>query len=296
VSELADMTGKTVLVTGATSGIGRDAATRLADAGARVLVHGRDADAGREVVDGIEDSGGTASFHQADFDDLAAVRRLGREVKGETEGLDVLCNNAGLFVSGSEESEQGYELTFAVNHLAPYLLTHRLASHLNDGARVVVTSSEAHRSGSIDLEAVESEGSSGSTGFAAYADSKFANVLFTRELAHRFERGTANCLHPGVIPGSGFARGIPFPASLGWKLMRYVPGVGDTVADGGRALSHLAASHKVEGVTGRYFDGTDERAPATKATDDDLAARLWDLSAALVKTSPELPAPSTSEA
>lgn len=280
-------------MTGATSGIGRDAAGRLARAGARVLVHGRDAEAGAAVVEDVEADGGTASFHRADFADLAAVRRLGRAVKDETDGLDVLCHNAGLFVSGSEESEQGYELTFAVNHLAPYLLTHRLAGHLNDGARVVVTSSEAHRSGSIDLAAVEREGSSGSTGFGAYADSKLANVLFTRELArrlesHRLEGATANCFHPGVIPGSGFSRGIPFPASLGWKLMRFVPGVGDSVADGGRALSYLAASPDVADVSGRYFDGTRERSPATDATDDDLAARLWEASAELVKTGPEL--------
>ena len=283
-----DLSGKTYLITGSTSGVGRDAARRLGARGATVLVHGRDADAGRAVVREVADAGGNAAFLGADFAALDAVRDLAATVREEHGPLDALCNNAGLFTTRRRESEDGYELTFAVNHLAPFLLTHELADHLAEGARVVTTSSEAHRSGAIDLEGFHR--ATGFTGWSAYADSKLANVLFTRELARRFPEGyTANCFHPGVIPGSGFARGVPFPFSLGWKAMRFVPGMADTVADGGRALAYLAASPEVADVSGAYFDGMRRTRPARTARDDRTARRLWEQSASLVGVAPELP-------
>ena len=286
--DLPDLSGKTYLLTGSTSGVGRDAARRLGARGATVLVHGRDADAGRRVVREVEGAGGNAAFHRADLASLDAVRDLAATVRDSYDPLDALCNNAGLFATRTRESADGHELTFAVNHLAPFLLTHELADHLADGARIVTTSSEAHRSGSVDPDTFHR--AEGLSGWSAYADSKLANVLFTRELARRLPEGyTANCFHPGVIPGSGFSRGVPFPLSLGWKAMRLVPGMADTVADGGRALAYLAASPDVADVSGSYFDGTHRREPAPAARDDRTARRLWERSTRLVGVDPALP-------
>ena len=286
--DLPDLSGKTYLLTGSTSGVGRDAARRLGARGATVLVHGRDADAGRAVVREVADAGGNAAFLRADFASLDAVRDLAATVREEHGRLDALCNNAGLFTTRRRESEDGYELTFAVNHLAPFLLTHELADHLAEGARVVTTSSEAHRSGSVDPDSIHRP--SGLSGWSAYADSKLANVLFARELARRLPEGyTANCFHPGVIPGSGFSRGVPFPLNLGWKAMRFVPGMADTVEDGGRALASLAASPDVADVSGAYFDGTRRTRPAPAARDDRTARRLWERSASLVGVDPAFP-------
>ena len=313
---LRDMSGKTALVTGATSGIGRHAAVLLGGAGARVLVHGRNAEAGAETVEMVEDAGGEASFHGADFADLEAVGALADEVRAATDELHVLANNAGLTVADYRESKQGYELHFAVNHLAAYRLTHDLADHLADEARVVTTSSLAHRNGGIDFDSL-AEGStgdlsisgrsdmtlvskltkatglarvSGLAGFSAYSDSKLANVLFTRELASRLPEGqTANCFHPGVIPGSGFARGIPFPLSMGWEAVELVPGVTDSVEDGGRALAYLAASPAIDGVNGKYFDQQRQRRPSRAARDEETAHRLWAVSAELVGVDDDWP-------
>lgn len=285
-TDLPDCSGRTVLVTGATSGIGRDGAVRLGRAGARVLVHGRDRDAGGEVVAEVESAGGTASFHRADFTDLDAVRRLAAEVRDATDGLDALCNNAGVYRSRGTTA-QGYGTLLAINHLAPYLLTRELAGHLADGVRVLTTTSEAHRAGGLDVDAVR-EGHTGSSGFEAYADTKLYNVLFTRELAARLDGtgATAACFHPGVIPGSGFARTVPFPVSLGWRALGLVPGIGDTVADGGRALAGLAAGADANGA---YFDGTSETSPARAARDDRSAERLWEASASLLGVDPDWP-------
>lgn len=286
--DLPDLSGRTYLLTGSTSGIGRDAARRLGARGATVLAHSRDVDAGRGVVREVEDAGGSAAFLRADFASLDAVRDLAAAVREEYDPLDALVNNAGLFTTRARESEDGYELTFAVNHLAPFLLTHELADRLAEGGRVVTTSSEAHRSGSVDPESIHRP--RGSSGWSAYADSKLANVLFIRELARRLPGGyTANCVHPGVIPGSGFSRGVPFPLNLGWKAMRFVPGMADSVADGGRTLAYLAASPAVADVSGAYFDGTRRTPPSRAARDDRTARRLWTASADLVGVDPERP-------
>jgi NAD(P)-dependent dehydrogenase (short-subunit alcohol dehydrogenase family) len=308
---------QTALITGATSGIGRDAARRLGERGWRVLVHGRDAEAGAETVALVEEAGGEASFHAADFADLEAVRELAATVREEVDDLDALCNNAGLTVTEYRESAQGYELTIAVNHLAGYLLTHELADVLADDGRVVTTASIAHRNGDIDFELLAAEGRTGEfgivgrnelaplqrlgtatgltqltgmAGFAAYSDSKLANVLFTRELADRLDGDrTATCFHPGIVPGSGVGRDLPFPASLAWDSLELVPGVSDTVADGGAALAYLAASEEVAGVTGAYFDQQRERRPSSAARSEADADRLWTVSADLVGVDPDWP-------
>ena len=283
--DLPDLSETTVLVTGATSGVGRDAALRLGQAGARVLVHGRDAERGAETVARIEDLGGEASFHRADFADLA------RTVRETTEELDVLCNNAGLFTPHRERSADGFELMLAVNHLAPFLLTYELADHLAADARVVTTSSVAHRVGNLDIDMIRRRRGFTGISIQRYADSKLANVLFTRELSQRLGDATATCFHPGNIPGSGFTRAIPFPLSLGADLLESIPipGVTDSPADGGEALAYLAAAPEIEGLSGEYFDQRENVPPASQGTDEATAEALWELSAEFVGVDSDLP-------
>jgi NAD(P)-dependent dehydrogenase (short-subunit alcohol dehydrogenase family)/predicted flap endonuclease-1-like 5' DNA nuclease len=298
--DLPDCSGRTVLVTGATSGVGRDGAVRLGARGARVLVHGRDAERGRATVDAIEDAGGEASFHPADFTDLEQVRDLADAVRGATDGLDVLCNNAGLYTSYRGRTEQGFGTIFGVNHVAPYVLTHELVDHLAGDARVVTTASVAHRFAQLDLDMVERKRALTGPAVERYCESKLCNVLFTRELARRLGPATATCFHPGNIPESNFTRDLPFPLSLGadaLSALPAIPGVTDSVEDGGRALSYLAAAEGVEGVTGEYFDKRELTDPARTAKNDALARRLWDLTADLAGVDPELPAcPATRDA
>jgi NAD(P)-dependent dehydrogenase (short-subunit alcohol dehydrogenase family) len=306
----------TALITGATSGIGRDAARRLGEQGWHVLVHGRDAEAGAETVAQVEDAGGEASFHAADFADLDAIRDFGDEVREAVDELDALCNNAGLAINEFRESEQGFELHFAVNHLAGYLLTHELVDLLADDGRVVNTASVAHRNGDLDFEEIRESGRTGVpgitgakelaplrklgqatgvtertglNGFAFYSNSKLCNVLFTKELARRLgEDQQCNCFHPGIIPGSGVGRDLAFPGSLLWESLDLVPGVSDTVEDGGRAMVKLAADPNVT-VTGAYFNKRRKARASPSARDEDRATRLWALSADLVDVDPNWP-------
>jgi NAD(P)-dependent dehydrogenase (short-subunit alcohol dehydrogenase family)/predicted flap endonuclease-1-like 5' DNA nuclease len=290
--ELPDLSGRTILVTGATSGVGRDGAIRLGARGARVLVHGRDEERGQATVDAIEDAGGDASFHPADFTDLEEVRALADAVKGATDGLDVLCNNAGLYTTYRGRTEQGFGMLFGVNHVAPFVLTHELADHLSADARVVNTASVAHRFAQLDLDMVERKRALTGPAVERYCESKLCNVLFTRELARRLGTATANCFHPGNIPGSNFARDVPFPLSLGVDLVSKlpdIPGVTDSIEDGGRALAYLAAAEAVTGITGEYFDKRELTDPAVSAKNDRLARDLWDLTADLAGVEPELP-------
>jgi len=306
----------TALITGATSGIGRDAARRLGERGWRVLVHGRDAEAGAETVARVEDAGGEASFHGADFADLDAIRAFADTVREEVDEIDALCNNAGLAINDYRESEQGFEMHFAVNHLAGYLLTHELVDLLADDGRVVNTASVAHRNGDIDFEEIREHGrtgvpgitgatelaplrklgqatgvteATGLNGFALYSNSKLCNVLFTTELARRLDEGQlCNCFHPGIIPGSGVGRDLAFPGSMLWESLDLVPGVSDTVADGGTAMAMLAADPSID-VTGQYFNKQRQARASPRARDEDRATRLWALSADLVDVDPNWP-------
>ncbi|PSP43086.1 daunorubicin C-13 ketoreductase, partial [Halobacteriales archaeon QH_6_64_20] len=176
-----DCAGQQALVTGSTSGIGRETALALGRLGANVLVHGRDRAAGATVVDELEAVGANAQFIQADFTDVDAVRDLAATVRSATDELDLLVNNAGGLFRRGRRTPLGIERTFHVNHLAPYLLTAKLLDYLAPDARIVVTSSAAHRGVELDLTRVRR--ARPYSPLWAYNHSKLANVLFTTELA-----------------------------------------------------------------------------------------------------------------
>ena len=277
-----DCTGQTALVTGSTSGIGRVAAYALGRLGAEVIVHGRDREAGEAVVEGIREEGGEAAFVAAYFTEAAAIRTLAETVRAQTDGLDLLLNNAwGLFREG--RLVEGIERTFYVNHLAPYLLTADLLDHLREDARVVTTASDAHRGAELDLGRVRTV--DGYSGMGAYAHSKLANVLFASELARRLDAAgrpaMSNSLHPGFVPGSQFGRFLPGPLSGLFQMLGVVPGT-SSVADGAAELLHVAVSPDTADVSGRYFSGQSPTTPAAAARDRVAAERLWHRSAELL--------------
>jgi len=283
-----DLTGRTALVTGATSGIGRETALALGRLGARVLVHGRDDERGRAVVDALEAAGSPEpAFHAADFTSQTAVEGLATWTRDRTDELDVLVNNAGAHFDRGALTADGVERTIAVNHLAPFVLTRRLVDRLADDGRVVVTSSRTHRRVGLDLEAFTDV--TGYDGLEAYSRSKLANVLFVRGLARRLDGPTANALHPGFIPGSAIWRDAPVYVKAVVGLLAALPGwaTGDVVvtpATGAETAVYLSASPAVAGVTGGYFADCRRVEPSAAARDDALADRLWAVSERLTGT------------
>jgi NAD(P)-dependent dehydrogenase (short-subunit alcohol dehydrogenase family) len=272
------MDGKVVVVTGATSGIGESAALQLAELGATVVPVGRDPGRLERVGAQLRKHGSEAEPLQADFASQAEVRRLAEELLERHERIDVLVNNAGVVRSSRKLSPDGREMTMAINHYAPFLLTNLLLERLLESApaRVVTTASDAHSAGLIDLDDLDMERKWSI--FRAYGTSKLANILFTRELARRLEHTavTANCLHPGVIRSRLGRGGI---AGITWKVMSPFMA---SPRKGGARIVHLAAEPVGGDVTGRYFDDNQPRVLRGQAADDDLAAGLWDRSAALV--------------
>jgi NAD(P)-dependent dehydrogenase (short-subunit alcohol dehydrogenase family) len=278
-----DLTGQTVLVTGSTAGIGRETALALGRLGARVFVHGRDRRSGEAVVSELGGLGVEARFFPADFADLDAVRRLADEVARSTDELDVLVNNAGGYFRKPRTTDIGVEYTMAVNHVAPYVLTNLLLPTIRaaPAGRVVTVSSEAHRNGRMDFEAIERVDRYSSWG--AYARSKLANVLFSYELARRVDDVSSNCLHPGVIPGSGFMRDLPGPVRAFGSLVAAIPFAPvSSVVEGAETSVYLAASPDVADVTGAYFEDCRERRSAPDSYDESLQRRLWEYTADLV--------------
>lgn len=254
------MIQKTALVTGATDGIGKETARALASKGYRVLVHGRSAE---KAALACEDLGaGEPVF--ADLSKLAEVRALAERVAKLTSRLDVLVNNAGIFAHEHTLTADGFELTMAVNHFAPFVLTHRLLPLLEEtpGARAVHVSSVAHQRGRLDPHALDF--TKGFEGYAVYAASKLANVLFSNAMALRTKTTHAS-LHPGVIST---------------KLLKSGFGIsGASVAEGAKTSVYAATSPSLEGVTGKYFSDERETRPSALARDEALAETLYAVSA-----------------
>jgi retinol dehydrogenase-12 len=266
-----------VLLTGATRGIGRAAAVALAREGAELALVGREAERVSELAAELRAAGASAPVHEhiADLTLMADVRTLAQEVRERYEHIDVLANNAGALFASRKETPEGFERTFALNHLAPFLLTNLLRDRLQ-GARVVTTASDAHESGRLDLDDLQSE--HGYAAMKVYGTSKLCNILFTRELARRAPELHANCFHPGVVR-TGFGKnenGI-------WKLLTTAAGPFFRSPErGARSLVWLATSEQAAALTGEYVQDEKVIAPSAQAQDQALAEGLWERSAELV--------------
>lgn len=270
-----DLSGERVLVTGSTHGIGRETALALGRLGADVTVHGRDAESGERVVREIESTGTRARFLAADYEDPGQVMDLADSVKENPGGLDVLVNNAGALYREPRLAWGGVEATFAVNHLAPFLLTEELLPLLEEsGGRIVTVSSDMHRRATLDLESAASlEDYSGT---AAYSMSKLANVMHTYHLARRLDDATANALHPGMVPGTALYRGMPLPVRAVLKLGDIVSlGPIRSVAEGAATAVYLAASPGVAETTAGYFEDCQETVSSEESYDRDGQEELW---------------------
>jgi NAD(P)-dependent dehydrogenase (short-subunit alcohol dehydrogenase family) len=276
------MAGRTVLVTGGTSGIGRETAVGLAVMGAHVAItgrdHGRTEGAAQEIGAA---GGGQVDLFGADLSSQSEVRRLADEVHQSLARIDVLVNNAGGYWNTRHVTVDGLERTFAVNHLAPFLLTNLLLDRLKQSApaRVVTVSSHAHADGRIDFD--DLQGERAYSGARAYNQSKLANVLFTYELARRL-RGTsvtANALHPGVVNTSF---GAEDPSRVQRLFVPFMRPFMKTPAQGAATSVHLASAPDLERVTGRYFVNSKPKRSSQRSYDEAAAARLWQVSADLV--------------
>jgi retinol dehydrogenase-12 len=274
-----------VVLTGATRGIGRAAAIELAREGVELALVGREAERVQAVAQEAEALGGSAPVHQhvADLTLMSEVRVLAEEIKVSYEHVDVLANNAGALFASPAVTSEGFERTFALNHLAPFLLTNLLREHLH-GGRVVTTASDAHKAGTLDLEDLQSEKSYAA--MRVYGTTKLCNILFTRELAKRAPELHANCFHPGVVR-TGFGKnenGV-------WKLLTTVGApFFRSPRRGARSLVWLAISNAASSLTGEYVVDEKAQTPSGQARDDRLAEALWERSEELVGLSTGAPA------
>jgi NAD(P)-dependent dehydrogenase (short-subunit alcohol dehydrogenase family) len=273
------MTGKTVLVTGATNGIGFITARELAKMEATVLMVARDEHRGRAKLEEIRQTVPHAKLELflADLSSMASIRQLATNLKAKYSSLDVLVNNAGAFYSQRKVSKDGLEMTFALNHIGYFLLTNLLLETLKHGknARIVSVSSGAHLSGKMNFDDLQFEKKF--NGWQAYSDSKLANVLFSKELSRRLEGTgvTANCLHPGFV-NTGFAAGTTGLIGNAINLIKNVVAI--TPEKGAETMIYLASSPEVMNVTGEYFDKKKIAKVNPIALDSSVAKRLWDVS------------------
>ena len=280
------MVGRVCLVTGASSGIGRETAIGLARLGATLLIHGRDPERSASALAEVRaaSNGGSVELVTADLSSQAEVRRLAAEVLKRHDSLHVLVNNAGVLRMRRTLTVDGLEMTFALNHLAYFLLTQLLLDRLRESApaRIVNVSSGAHTGARLDFDDLQNAQRFRSMG--VYGQSKLANVLFTYELARRLEESgvTANCLHPGFVAtrfGSGNPGLIGRAMGLGTRLMRPFA---RSPERGARTSIHLAMSPEVDQVSGRYFVNSKATPSSPASYDEESARRLWEASEQLV--------------
>jgi NAD(P)-dependent dehydrogenase (short-subunit alcohol dehydrogenase family) len=273
--------GKVVVITGATSGIGQVAAGKLAAMGARIVLVARDKTRAEKTLSRLRERAPAANHtvHYADLSSLREMKRIGAEIAAAEPRIDVLINNAGALFGHRQVTEDGLEMTFALNHMSYVVLTHGLRERLlgSAPARVVNTSSNAHKRSPLDFNDLQS--ANGYGGFMVYSRSKLCNILFTRELARRLVGTgmTANCLHPGFVD-------TRFGEHSGGLFSRLIQ-VGKLGAlspeKGAETLIYLASSPEVAGVSGQYFYKCRPATPTVEAQDDATAKRLWSESARL---------------
>ena len=276
------MNGKVCLVTGATAGIGKITATALAAQGAELVIHGRNQEKAEITVNQIKAETGneSVSYLLADFSDLDQVRNLAAEFQDKFDHLHVLVNNAGGFFNKRIPTSYGVEMTFLVNHLAPFLLTNLLLNTLKNSppSRIINISSEAHRQDQMNFGDLGFE--KGYFGIKAYARSKLANILFTYELASHLEGTgvTVNALHPGHIATDIWKTNF---GVIGPALKRIMGLFSLTPEEGAENSIFLATSPEVEGIHGKYFIKNEPAQSSPASCDEKIARRLWKLSAEL---------------
>ena len=281
------MDGKTVIITGGNSGIGKATAVALAGARARVVITARSEARGRAAVADIAAAAGSDAVELSVFDlgDLSSVRAGAADLLDRCPRIDVLCNNAGLILSERTLSPDGYESTLAINHLGPFLLTGLLVPRLVESApaRVVNVASTAHKAARRGMEFDDLMAEHRYRQMHVYGRTKLANILFTNQLAERLAGTgvTANSLHPGTV-ATGYARDGDTTGFLAWGVKVFAP-FSLTPEQGARTSVYLCSSPEVEGVTGKYFAKSKEATPSANARDRAAATRLWEVSEQLVE-------------
>jgi NAD(P)-dependent dehydrogenase (short-subunit alcohol dehydrogenase family) len=275
------MAGKICMVTGANAGIGKATALGLANIGATVAMVCRSQERGEAALTEIKEQSSSdhISLLVADLASQGEIRRLAENFKGHHSALHVLVNNAGIIPRRRELTVDGFETQFAVNHLAPFLLTNLLLDILKASApaRIVTVASDMHRGATINFDDLQSEGSY--RPLRVYSRTKLANVLFTYELARRLQGTsiTANCLHPGVVATKLLADGMGMPRALRSTTRL----IGTKPEKGAETSIYLAASAEVEGISGKYFVKQKAVESSKDSYDENLARRLWQVSAEL---------------
>lgn len=274
----------TVILTGATRGIGRAAAVELARRGAEVALVGRDTERVRDAAQAARAAahGTPVHEHVADLAQMSEVRRLAGELLDRYSRIDVLANNAGAMFTSRHVTADGLEQTFALNHLSPFLLTSLLMERLTAShARVVTTASDAHRGGVLDLDDLQTEHRPFRP-MRVYCASKLCNILFTRELQRRHPELAANCFHPGVIR-TGFGKNDGLLARISLTVAGPFLKSAET---GARSLVWLALDPAAGELRGEYVEKQRPQTPSAQACDDRLASELWERSEALIAKTP----------
>lgn len=263
---------KKILITGSTDGIGKQTAEELLLLGHKIILHGRSDEKCLKTVNELKEKTGSnnISYYLCDFNSLKAVHNFASEVKNDHDFLDVLINNAGVYMNQLEMSKDNYEKTFAINHLAPFLLTAELLPLLknSDDARIINVSSIAHSKGDIDFENLNGEMYYDS--YESYAQSKLANVLFTYSFSERLKGTgiTANCLHPGVIDTKLLRTGFAIQ--------------GADLRTGAATSVYLTVSDKVKGITGKYFDNLMAIPSSSTSYEKNVQEKLWNISEKMI--------------
>jgi NAD(P)-dependent dehydrogenase (short-subunit alcohol dehydrogenase family) len=277
--DVADMTGKTVVITGGNSGIGLETAVALAKAGAKTVITARDRARGEAAVADIRARSGHDDVDLVVFDlgNIASIREGAAAILQKCARIDVLVNNAGLVLSDRRETTDGFEATFGINHLGHFALTELLLERIKESApaRIVNVASTAHKGArkGLDFDDLQSTRSYG--GMQVYSKSKLANIYFTNELARQLEGTgvTVNSLHPGTV-ATGYARDGDASGVLAFGVKVIKPFI-LSAEQGARTSVYLASSPEVAGVTGQYFVKCRARKPSAVARDDEAARRLW---------------------
>ncbi len=278
------MNGKRILITGATNGIGKQAALDLAKMGAEIVIVGRNEAKTRQVRSELESLGGSSKIDMliADLSSMAEVRRIADEFRAKYDRLDVLLNNAGAIFTEYQPSADGYEMTFALNHISYYLLTHLLLDMLKQTAqeqgeaRIINVSSSAHRNARLRLENLRDE--SGHSTMNSYGASKLMNVQFTYELARRLEGSqvTVNAIHPGLVD-TGFGHNTGGLWSGIIKVVQRLFAI--SPQRGAETLVYLASSPAVAGISGKYWNEKQQKRSSDNSYDRGQQKQLWEFSA-----------------